>query len=57
MYTTTKSSNHSQKMSFMRVQNVAGALVNLKGITKNSYEPYLVRQVVFSSSLSVIQIW
>jgi len=42
---------------FMKVQNVAGALVNPKGITKNSYEPYFVRQVVFSSSPFVIQIW
>jgi hypothetical protein len=44
-------------MSFMSVQNVAGALVNPKGITKNLYEPYLMWQVVFSLSLSVIQIW
>ncbi|CAM6023456.1 unnamed protein product, partial [Sphagnum balticum] len=36
-------------MSFMKVQNVAGAFVSPKGITKNSYEPYLVRQAVFSS--------
>ncbi len=39
------------------VQNMAGALVIPKGITKNSYEPYLVRQMVFSSSPSRIQIW
>jgi hypothetical protein len=48
------SSSHSQKMSFMRVQNVAGALVNPKNITKKSYKPYLVQQAVFSSSLSAI---
>jgi len=29
-------------MSFMNVQNEAGALVSLKDITKNLYEPYLV---------------
>jgi Holliday junction resolvasome RuvABC ATP-dependent DNA helicase subunit len=38
----------------MNVQNVASALVNPKSITKNSYEPYLVQQTVFSSSLSAI---
>jgi hypothetical protein len=54
MYTTTKSSSHSQKMSFMNVKNVVGALVSPKGITKNLYEPYLVQQVVFSLSPSVI---
>ncbi len=30
----------------MSVQNVAGALMSPKGVTKNSYEPYLVPQVV-----------
>jgi hypothetical protein len=49
--------NHSRKMSFMSVQNVAGASVRPKDITKNSYEPYLVQQAVFSSSPYVIQIW
>jgi Holliday junction resolvasome RuvABC ATP-dependent DNA helicase subunit len=44
-------------MSFMNVQNVASALVNPKNIIKNLYEPYLMQQVVFSSSLSAIQIW
>jgi hypothetical protein len=39
------------------VQNVVGALVNPKGITRNSYEPYLVRQAVFSSSPFTIRIW
>jgi hypothetical protein len=34
----------------MKVQNVAGALVNPKGITMNLYEPYLVQQAVFFSS-------
>jgi len=57
MYTTMKSSNDSRKMSFMSVQNVVDALVSPKGIIKNSYEPYLVRQVIFSLSLSTIQIW
>jgi len=57
MYTTTKSLSHFQKMSFMSVQNVIGALVNPKGITKNLYEPYLVQQVVFSLSPSIIWIW
>jgi len=57
MYTTTKSLSHFQKTSFMNVQNVVGALVNPKGITNNLYESYLVQQVVFSLSLSVIQIW
>jgi len=37
----------------MKVQNVVGALVNPKGIT-NLYEPYLVQQVIFSSSPSAI---
>jgi hypothetical protein len=31
------------KNVIMKVQNMVGALVNPKGITKNSYEPYLVR--------------
>jgi hypothetical protein len=57
MYMTTKSLGHSSKMSFMSAQNVAGALVSLNIITKNSYEPYFMRQTVFSSSPFVIQIW
>jgi hypothetical protein len=44
-------------MSFMNVKNVVGALVNPKSITKNSHEPYIVWQVVFSLSPSTIQIW
>jgi len=39
----------------MRVQNVAGALVKPKGITKNSNAPYLVTQVVFASSPSAMR--
>lgn len=35
---------------FIKVQNVAGALVSLKGITKNSNAPYRVTHVVFASS-------
>jgi hypothetical protein len=38
----------------MNVQNVAGALVNPKGITKNSYKPYIVQQVIFFLSPSAI---
>jgi len=37
-------------MSFMSVQNVAGALVSPKNITKKIYEPYLMRQMIFFSS-------
>jgi hypothetical protein len=44
-------------MSFMNVQNVAGALVNPKGIIKNSYELYLVQQSIFFLSPSKIQNW
>jgi Holliday junction resolvasome RuvABC ATP-dependent DNA helicase subunit len=44
-------------MSFMNVQNVMSALVNSKGIIKNSYEPYLVQQTIFFLSPSMIQIW
>jgi hypothetical protein len=47
-----KSSNHSRKMSFMKVQNVVGALVNPKGITMNSYEPYLCDKRSFLRPLS-----
>lgn len=41
--------------SFMRVQNMAGALVNPNGMTKNSKAPYLVTQV--ASSLSAMRTW
>jgi hypothetical protein len=51
MYMTTKSLGHSWKMSFMNAQNVASALVSLNGITKNLYEPYFMRQAVFSYPL------
>jgi hypothetical protein len=34
-----------------------GCIGSPKGITKNLYEPYLVRQAVFSSSPSLILIW
>ncbi len=43
-------------MSFMNVQNVAGALVSPKDITKKLYEPYLVQQAMFSLSPFAIQI-
>ena len=56
-YTTTNLSKYGWKILFMRVQNVAGALVSPKGITKNSYEPYLVTHVVFGSSPSAILTW
>jgi len=39
----------------MSVQNVVGALVSLKNITKDLYEPHFVWQAVFSSSLLQIE--
>ena len=36
----------------MRLQNVVGALVNSKGMTKNSKLPYHVMHVVLASSFS-----
>ena len=53
-YTTTNLSRYGLKILFMSVQNIASALVRLKGITKNSYESYRVTHVVFGSSSFVI---
>jgi hypothetical protein len=53
----TNSSNFSWKIKFIKVLNVAKALHNLKNMTKNSYNPYLVHIVVFPTSSSIIQIW
>lgn len=41
----------------MRVQHVAGALVNQNGMTQNSKATYLVTQVVFASSPSAMLPW
>lgn len=41
----------------IKVQKVASALVNLKGITRNSKVPYLVTQVLLGSLPSAIQTW
>ena len=50
-YTNTNLSKYRWKILFMSVQNVTGPLVRPKGITKNSYEPYLVTHVVFGFPL------
>ena len=49
-YTTTNESKKLNMTSFMRLQNVAGALANPKGLTKNSKLPYRVTYVVFALS-------
>lgn len=51
-YTTT---NYSENLIHMSVQNVAGALVRPKGITSHSKHPYRVKHVVFGSSPSAIR--
>lgn len=43
-------SKFSWKMEFIKVVNFDKALHNLNGITKNSYKPYLVLIVIFSTS-------
>src|SRR5579859_5612977 len=50
-YTKTNLSMYGRRIWFINVWNVAGALVNPKGITENSYFPYLVLKAVFLTSL------
>jgi hypothetical protein len=52
----TNLSNFSWKMEFMRVVNIDGTLHNPNGITKNSYEPYLVFIALFYTSSSAMQL-
>jgi hypothetical protein len=44
-------------MEFMRVVNVDEVLHNPNGIAMNSYEPYMVLIIVFSTFSFIMQIW
>jgi hypothetical protein len=54
MKTTTNLSSSGMKTEFIRYMKYAGALDSLNDITKNSYNPYLVKKAVFGISLARI---
>jgi len=56
-YTTTNLPKNSLKTWFINLIKVLGALVSPEGITRHSYEPYLILNAVFHSSPSLILIW
>src|SRR6266542_4966748 len=50
-YTSTNLPTYGLKILFISLWKVAGALHNLKGITRNWYCPLLILNAVFSRSL------
>ena len=55
-YTIQNWSKNRRRMSLMKCQKLASALVSPKGITRVSNRPYQVRKAVFHSSLAATQI-
>jgi hypothetical protein len=57
MNTMTNLSNSGMNMEFIRYIKCVGALVSPNNITKYSYNPYLVENVVLGISSASILIW
>jgi hypothetical protein len=57
MNTTTNLSNSSMNVKFIRYMKCAGALVSPNDITKYSYNPYLVENIVLGMSSGWILIY
>jgi hypothetical protein len=57
IYMITTLSIFIQKIVFMKVMNVEATLLNSKGITRISEDPYLIQYSIFFGSLSTIWIW
>jgi hypothetical protein len=56
MKTTTKLSNSSMKIEFMRYMKCAGVFVNPNDMTRYSYMPYLMEKDILGISLARILI-